>query len=201
MTDISPEFLQAMTNMLTSALQTSAANLAAGTSTNLSGSTATGQAKVPTFSMTEYRSLEGTTIEDYFKRFNWALQLSKIPEDLYSNYARVHMGTELNNALKFLICPRQPEDLIYEEIRVTLINHYDRAKNKYAESIKFRHIVQQKGETVANFVLRLKQGAAHCEYGAFLDRMLIEQLLHGLESGVSRRERYGNNNCIKRCGL
>ncbi|XP_039306764.1 uncharacterized protein K02A2.6-like [Solenopsis invicta] len=180
MTEVPPELLQALTNMLTSALQTSAANITAGTSTNLSGST--GQAKIPTFSMTEYRSSEDTTVEDYFKRFKWALQLSKIPDDLYSNYARVHMGTELNNALKFLICPRQPEDLTYEEIKTTLINHYDRAKNKYAESIKFRHIVQQKGETVANFVLRLKQGAAHCEYGTFLDRMLIEQMLHGLES-------------------
>jgi len=28
----------------------------------------------------------------------------------------------------------------------------------------------------------LKQGAAHYAYGDFLDRMLIEQLLHGLES-------------------
>ncbi|XP_039312438.1 uncharacterized protein K02A2.6-like [Solenopsis invicta] len=182
MTEVPPELLQALTNMLTSALQTSAANITAGTSTNLSGSTSTGQAKIPTFSMTEYRSSEDTTVEDYFKRFKWALQLSKIPDDLYSNYACVHMGTELNNALKFLICPRQPEDLTYEEIKTTLINHYDRAKNKYAESIKFRHIVQQKGETVANFVLRLKQGAAHCEYGTFLDRMLIEQMLHGLES-------------------
>ncbi|XP_018406088.1 PREDICTED: uncharacterized protein K02A2.6-like, partial [Cyphomyrmex costatus] len=40
----------------------------------------------------------------------------------------------------------------------------------------------QKKESVANFTLRLKQGAAHCEYGEFLDRMLIEQLLHGLDS-------------------
>lgn len=50
------------------------------------------------------------------------------------------------------------------------------------QSIRFRQITQQKGETIAIFTLRLRQGAAHCEYGEFLDRMLIEQLLHGLES-------------------
>jgi len=44
---------------------------------------------------------------------------------------------------------------------------FDRAKNKFAENIKFYRIVQQKGETIANFALCLKQSAAHCEYGDF----------------------------------
>jgi len=52
-------------------------------------------------------------------------------------------------------------------------------KNKYLENIKFRHIVQQKGETIAT--LHLRQGLVHCEYGEFFDRMLIEQFLHGLQ--------------------
>ncbi|XP_011858765.1 PREDICTED: uncharacterized protein K02A2.6-like [Vollenhovia emeryi] len=90
------------------------------------------------------------------------------------------MGSELNNALKFLVNPRIPEKLSYEELKSTLISHFDRARNKYAESIKFRHITQQSGETIASFALRLRQGAAHCEFGEFLDRMLTEQLLHGL---------------------
>lgn len=166
--------LQALSSMIASALQTSATNATASTSS-------TGSTRPLTFSMAEYRSSEGTTVEDYFKRFDWVLQLSKISNELYGNYARVHMGAELNNALKFLVCPRKPEDLTYDEIKLTL-THFDRTKNKYAKSIKFRHITQQKKETIANFVLRLKQGSAHCEYGEFLDRMLIEQLLHGLES-------------------
>lgn len=173
---VPPELIEAFTRMLTDAIQTSAANVTASTSTSQS------QPKPPTFSMTEYRSSDETAVEDYFKRFDWALQLSRIPEELHANFARVRMGTELNNALKFLVCPRQPEELTYNELRSVLINHFDRTKNKYAESIKFRLITQQKKESTANFVLRLKQGAAHCEYGEFLDRMLIEQLLHGLES-------------------
>lgn len=51
------------------------------------------------------------------------------------------MGAELNNALKFLVCPRKPEDLTYDEIKLTFTNHFDCIKNKYAESIKFRHII------------------------------------------------------------
>lgn len=51
------------------------------------------------------------------------------------------MGAELNNAFKFLVCPHKPEDLTYDEIKLTFTNHFDCTKNKYAESIKFRHII------------------------------------------------------------
>lgn len=120
------------------------------------------------------RSSEGTTIEDYFKRYEWALQLSKISDDWNANSMRVHMGTELNNALKFLVALREPESLTYEVIRRLLITHFDRVQNKYAESVKFRKIKQQKDESIASFSLRLRQGAALCEYRDFLDRMLID---------------------------
>lgn len=53
------------------------------------------------------------------------------------------MCTELNNALKILISPKVREDLTYEEIKAILINRFDRKKNQYAESIKFRQIVQE----------------------------------------------------------
>lgn len=175
LSEVSPELLQAMSAMLASAMQTTIAN--AGAETSNTGTT-TMSSRSPPFVMTEFRSSEGTLVEDYFKRFQWALELSKIPVNQYANYARVHMGAELNNALKFLMSPRLPED----DLRATLISHFDRARNKYAESIRFRQITQRTEETIATFTLRLRQGAAHCEYGEFLDRMLIEQLLHGLES-------------------
>ncbi|XP_041763859.1 uncharacterized protein LOC121589202 [Anopheles merus] len=92
------------------------------------------------------------------------------------------MGTELNNALKFLVTPKRPEEIPYEELQKTLKNHFDQKKNKFVESVKFRNILQQRGETISQFVLRLKQGAAYCEYDDFLDRMLIEQMLHGMEA-------------------
>lgn len=146
------------------------------------GDAAAPSPKVPPFTMPQYRSSEETSVADYFNRFEWALQLSLIPEAQYANFARVHMGAELNNALKFLVTPREPSEIPYTELRTTLENHFDRRRNKFVESVKFRHIVQQKGESVSQFALRLKQGAAYCEYGEFLDRMLIEQLLHGLEA-------------------
>lgn len=165
----SEELLKNLTEVFTAALRASSQNVQGNVTP-----------KPPSFSIAEFRSSE-KTIADYFKRFDWALQLSQIPVESHANYARVHMGSELNNALKFLVTPELPENISYANIKKTLTDHFDSQRNKYAESIRYRQICQSKGETVANFALRLKQGAAYCEYGEFLDRMLIEQLLHGLE--------------------
>ncbi|XP_071653004.1 uncharacterized protein [Temnothorax longispinosus] len=166
--------------MMVSAIQSSATQATANAGTT--GRTpATSQPPKP-LTVNAYRSSKGSSVEDYFKRFDWALQLSKIPEEQHANYARVYMGAKLNNALKFLISPRLPEDLTYKELRTILIRHFNRPKNKYVESIKFCLIVQQKGETIAAFALRLRQGSAHCQYDEFIDRMLIEQFLHGLST-------------------
>lgn len=178
---LNAELMETLSAMIAQALKSSIGNaLEQVVLPNPVGAAVAPTPKVPSFSMSEYRPSEGASVTDYFSRFEWALQLSQIPEPQYANYARVHMGTELNNALKFLVSPRNPAEISFTDIRTILVDHFDRAKNKYVESIKFRQIVQQKGESVAQFVLRLKQGAAHCEYEAFLDRMLIEQLLHGL---------------------
>ncbi|XP_031788338.1 uncharacterized protein LOC116417729 [Nasonia vitripennis] len=98
------------------------------------------------------------------------------------------MGAELNNALKIFVAPDKPESRTYQQIRNVLIAHFDVKKNKYAESVKFRQIVQLQNESIANFSQRLKQGATFCEYDTFLDRMLIEQLLHGLTDRDMRDE-------------
>ncbi|KAI8116023.1 hypothetical protein CVS40_11842 [Lucilia cuprina] len=138
--------------------------------------------KPPPFSFSEYRSTYEITVCDYFTRHEWALKLSKIPEEEYANYARVNIGAELNNALKVLMSPRSPDNATYSELKNALISHFDAEKNKYAESIKFRRTLQENGETMANFALRLKQATSFCEYAEFLDRMLIEQFLVGLKS-------------------
>lgn len=136
----------------------------------------------PSFSIGEYKSTEGSSVSDYFVRFDWALQLSQISVNEYHNYARVHMGGELNTALKILTSPKQPEKFTYVEIKRILSDHFDGKRNIYAESFKFRQVRQDSGESLAGFALRLKQAATFCEYGTSLDRMLIEQMLFGLES-------------------
>ena len=100
----------------------------------------------------------------------------------YRSQNSVHMGPELNYALKFLASPTEPETYTYKQIKKTLIDHFDMNKNKYAESIKFRCICQTKDDSISKFAVCLKQGAVHCEIGDFLHRMLVEKFLHRLDS-------------------
>lgn len=138
--------------------------------------------KPPPFTIGEFKSTETSSVADYFVRFDLALNLSKVPVADYHKYARVHMGVHLNDALRILIQPKDPQLCSYEEIKEILISHFDRKRNKFAESIKFRRIAQEKDESVSDFTLRLRKAATYCEYGEFLDRMLTEQLLFGMES-------------------
>lgn len=184
----SAALIAAVTKALADALKISIPQVAATVADQVESTSAQVQPKAPPFKCQEYRSSDGTTVDDYFKRFEWAFKLSKIPEAEYADYARVHMGAELNNALKILVAPSTPESRTYEQIRSVLIAHFDVQKNKYSESVKFRQIIQQQNESIANFSLRLKEGATFCEYDTFLDRMLIEQLLHGLTDRDMRDE-------------
>ncbi|XP_075144743.1 uncharacterized protein LOC142219844 [Haematobia irritans] len=176
-TDGTPS-MQALAEMFKNVLQTA---MASASPPNAGSSSTATACKPAQFSVKEYK--HGTsTVEDYFRHFDLALQLSKIPEEQHGSYAILHMGNDLFSALKFLVSPLKSEDLSYATIKDTLIRHFDKSKNKYAESIKFRQVLQNGDETVANFSLRLREAATYCEYGTFLDRMLLEQFLFGLKT-------------------
>lgn len=144
-TSVTPELLQTLTTLIANVIQASANSAASGSDMT--------QSRGPPFTISEYRSFDATSIKDYFTHFTWALQLSKVPENQYTNYARVYMGTKLNDALKFFVVPRISESLTYEKIHPNLIGHFDASRNKFAESIKFRRTTQHAGETITNFSL------------------------------------------------
>uniref|UniRef100_A0A182PWN4 Uncharacterized protein n=1 Tax=Anopheles epiroticus TaxID=199890 RepID=A0A182PWN4_9DIPT len=141
MATIYTESMKALSAMIAHALQ-SAIGTAVGRAKE--DNAASSQPKDPPFSHEPYQRTEGMTVADYFDRLEWALQLNNIPKQKYADYARVHMGSELNTAFKFLITPKSPEDVPYSELRLILQQHFDEAKNKFVESIKFRNIRQQK---------------------------------------------------------
>uniref|UniRef100_A0A182VU37 Retrotrans_gag domain-containing protein n=1 Tax=Anopheles minimus TaxID=112268 RepID=A0A182VU37_9DIPT len=156
MATLDPAFMASLAAMIAEALRTT---------TGAASEQARQETKpaAPRFTHPAFQSNEGTVC-DYFNRMEWALQLHGIAEAKYTEYAR-SQGYQKRS---------------YKELRQTLETHFDKKRNKFVESIKFRQIKQNKDETIAQYTLRLKQGAAHCEYGIFLDRMLIAQLLHDL---------------------
>ena len=179
---MNPEQIESLTNVIADAIRQAVQQATQVVLSSVPHQQISTNTKPPPFSASEYRSIDEITVCDYFTRLKLALKLSKIPEGEYADYARVNIGPELYNALKVLMSPRSPENATYSKLRRVLIAHFDGKTNKYAESIKFRRTLQENGEAVVNFDLRLKQATSFCDNAGFLDRMLMEQFLVGLRS-------------------
>lgn len=183
----------ALRQAIAQATQLSISAISQPSQSDYNAAASTSNYKAPSFNAKEFKDSDGVSVASYFERFELALQLSRIPEEDYLTYSRVHMGSQLNEAFKYLIHPKKPEAFSYNEMKMILIKHYDKKPNKYAESVKFRKIIQHEDESLADFALRLRHGALHCEYGEFIDRMLIEQLIFGMNSRMFCEEIISKN--------
>lgn len=70
--EVPVELLQALLNMIAGAIQAAAV---IAVPAGVAGNQESVPTKSPAFSMSEYRSTKESTVEDYFKRFDWDLQL------------------------------------------------------------------------------------------------------------------------------
>ncbi|KAK9679024.1 hypothetical protein QE152_g40355 [Popillia japonica] len=67
----------------------------------------------------------------------------------------------------------------YMDIVKVLKNHYVPKKSIIAERFRFNKCLQESGETVAQFIIRLKQLSKDCQYGTFLDDALRDNFVKG----------------------
>ncbi|KAJ6647087.1 hypothetical protein Bhyg_02307 [Pseudolycoriella hygida] len=77
------------------------------------------------------------------------------------------MGHEIYDILKSLTVPEKPSAKTFNELLKILRNHFAPRKNKRAERYKFNKAVQQSGESINEFIVRLKSLAQTCKFGEF----------------------------------
>ena len=78
--------------------------------------------------------------------------------------------------------PAKPADKSYEELTQVLKQHLVPKPIIIAERLKFRKRIQKPGENIATYLAFLKQLAETCDFKAFLDEALRDQLVCGLRS-------------------
>ena len=92
------------------------------------------------------------------------------------------IGSHLYKLLRNLVSPAKPADKSYEELTQVLKQHLVPKAIIIAERLKFRKRIQKPGENIAIYLAFLKQLAETCDFKAFLDEALRDQLVCGLRS-------------------
>lgn len=96
-------------------------------------------------------------------------------------------GADVYEILSSLASPKTPSQLSYSEITEKLNTHFKPQVNKRAERYKFYKITQEAGETISDFVIRLKAAAKTCEFGDYLEGDGTEFVVHALEDALIDR--------------
>lgn len=110
--------------------------------------------------------VSGSNFESYEDRVRQFLKANKVTDDDMKTSVFISiMGQDNYDILKSLMIPDLPSSKSFEDIMKVLKKHHDPKKNKRAERFKFNKTMQQSGETISEFIVRLKSLAQTCLFG------------------------------------
>ncbi len=79
--------------------------------------------------------------------------------------------------------PAKPGDKTFEELVALLNEHCNPTPSETVQRAKFHSRVRKPGETIADFVAKLRSLAEFCNFGASLNEMLRDRIVCGVNSG------------------
>lgn len=110
----------------------------------------------------------------YEDRLNQFFIINEVKDDKKTPLFLTIVGPDNYDVLMSLTVPDLPSTKTYEELIKQLRNFYAPRKNKRAERYKFHNAVQEEGETINEFIVKIKSLAQTCRFGDFLDTVGIQ---------------------------
>ena len=83
----------------------------------------------------------------------------------------------MNYILRNLVSPATPKDKTLDELKTTLRSHLKPKPLAIAKRFKFHNRSQREVETVAEYTVALKELSNHCEFGKFLNRARLYEIV------------------------
>jgi hypothetical protein len=128
----------------------------------------------------------------YIMRLEQYMLCHNIQADLKKATLITVMGATLFRQLVNICRPQLPTEFSYDELVSKLKSHVDPEPNFVAERIRLRQTMQHEGESVSNFIVRLKEAARHCKYvncdhQKSLDENMRDQFIYGIRSHEIRQ--------------
>ncbi len=110
----------------------------------------------------------GSNFESYEDRVRQFLKANKIVEDDMKTSVFISiMGQEVYDTLKSLTLPDKPSSKSFDDLSTIFGGHFAPSRNKRAERYKFNKAVQESGESISEFIVKLKTLAQTCKFGEF----------------------------------
>lgn len=111
----------------------------------------------------------GSDFDSYEDRVNQFFVVNDIEDEKKTAMFITLSGESMYEILKSLTCPKKPSTVEYKELLKLLHVHFTPKRNKRAERYKFNKAVQENGEALSDFIVRLKSLSQTCKFGDFLD--------------------------------
>ena len=92
------------------------------------------------------------------------------------------VGAQTYNLLRSLTAPNKPKDRKFDELIALLKSHLSPVPLEIAEGYRFFQRSQKDNETIADFLVSLKQRTEHCNFGNFLNQAIRDRFACGLSS-------------------
>ena len=87
-----------------------------------------------------------------------------------------------------MLQPSLPKDKTFEDITEILKKCYQPALSVIAERFQFHKRTQKEGESIAEYVAKLKRLSTHCQFEAYLDDALRDRLVCGLRKESTQKQ-------------
>ncbi|XP_040358812.1 uncharacterized protein LOC121047557 [Ixodes scapularis] len=84
--------------------------------------------------------------------------------------------------LRNLLFPIKPVEATHDDIVKILLNHYAPRRRAVVERYKFYRRDQRHGEKISDFVVEIRKLAATCDFGTFLEEVLRDRPIMGLQN-------------------
>ncbi len=90
------------------------------------------------------------------------------------------LGQSVYKTLRDLSYPKAPSELEYNQIIDLLKRQYSTKVNLWHERRKFHELKQTVGESIIDFLARIKKSAVNCEFSTSLEEVLKQKFVTGL---------------------
>ena len=118
---------------------------------------------------------------------------SGVTNDTQKRALLLHMGGGQLQKL-FHTLPDTGDETDYAECVQALNKYFEIRKNVPKERQNFLSVSPEGGETINNFIIRLKKTVEHCEYGVEEENQIRDRVLYFIRDKVLKRKLFGEEN-------